>query len=52
VTASDLETLAGFAREGKLKTVIDRRYPLEQTGVALDYIGGGHARGKVIVTLD
>jgi NADPH:quinone reductase-like Zn-dependent oxidoreductase len=32
--------------------VIDRRYPLEQTGAALEYLGDGHARGKVIVTLD
>jgi len=52
VNRPDLEFLATLAREGKLKTVIDRRYPLEQTGDALVYLGEGHARGKVIVTLD
>jgi NADPH:quinone reductase-like Zn-dependent oxidoreductase len=51
-TKADLEFLATLAREGKLKTVIDRRYPLDQTGAALEYLGDGHARGKVIVTLD
>jgi len=50
VNQQDLELLATLAREGKLKTVIDRRYPLEQTGAALEYLGAGHARGKVIVT--
>jgi NADPH:quinone reductase-like Zn-dependent oxidoreductase len=48
----DLEFLAGLARDGKLRTSIDRRYPLEQTGAALEYIGGRHARGKVVVTLE
>ena len=51
VDVPDLELFAKLMREGKLKTVIDRRYPLEEAGAALDYIGGGHARGKVIVTL-
>jgi NADPH:quinone reductase-like Zn-dependent oxidoreductase len=51
VNKADLELLANFAREGKLKTVIDRRYPLEQTAAALEYLGEGHARGKIIVTI-
>jgi NADPH:quinone reductase-like Zn-dependent oxidoreductase len=52
VNKADLELLAGLAREGKLKTVIDRRFPLEEAGAALEYLGGGHARGKVVVTLE
>ena len=48
---ADLELLAQFAREGKLKTVIDRRYPLDEVGEALAYLGAGHARGKVVVTV-
>ena len=52
VNKADLELLANLVREGKMKTVIDRRYPLEQTGAALDYLGGGHARGKVVVTVN
>jgi NADPH:quinone reductase-like Zn-dependent oxidoreductase len=48
----DLELLATLARQGKLKSVIDRRYPLEQAGAALEYLGVGHARGKVVVTVN
>src|SRR6185369_7094774 len=36
VNQADLELLAGLARDGKLNTVIDRRFPLEQTGAALE----------------
>jgi len=52
VNKVDLELLSGLARDGKLRTVIDRRYPLEDTGAALEYLGGGHARGKVVVTVN
>ena len=54
VSDIDVPELALFAqlmREGKLKTVIDRRYALEHVGAALDYIGSGRARGKVVITL-
>jgi NADPH:quinone reductase-like Zn-dependent oxidoreductase len=52
VNKADLELLANLARAGKLRSVIDRRYPLEQTGAALAYLGEGHARGKVVVTVN
>ena len=52
VDAPDLEMFAKLMREGRLKTVIDRRYPLEQAGAALDYIGSGRARGKVVLSVD
>jgi NADPH:quinone reductase-like Zn-dependent oxidoreductase len=52
VNPADLEFLAELARDGKLQTFIDRRYPLEHTGAALEYIGSRRARGKVIVTVD
>jgi NADPH:quinone reductase-like Zn-dependent oxidoreductase len=52
VNKTDLELLANLARAGQLESVIDRRYPLERTGAALEYLGAGHARGKVVVTVD
>ena len=52
VNKADMELLAGLVREGKMKTVIDKRYPLEEAGAALEYLGGGHARGKVVVTIN
>ena len=52
VTKDDMEFLAQLARDGKLRTVIDRTFPLERVSEALEYLGTGHARGKVVVTMD
>lgn len=51
VTPADLEFLGELARAGKLRSAIDRRYSLEETGAALEYISSRRARGKVIVSL-
>jgi NADPH:quinone reductase-like Zn-dependent oxidoreductase len=48
----DLRVLAGLVDAGRVKPVIDRRYPLAQVQEAMRYLEGGHARGKVIVTVD
>jgi NADPH:quinone reductase-like Zn-dependent oxidoreductase len=48
---NDLAVLADLVESGQLQAVIDRKYPLEQTPEALAYIEGGHARGKVVVTV-
>jgi NADPH:quinone reductase-like Zn-dependent oxidoreductase len=52
VGTPELELLVGLIRDGKMKSVIDRRYPLAEAGAALDYIGSQRARGKVIVTVN
>jgi NADPH:quinone reductase-like Zn-dependent oxidoreductase len=49
--ARDLTELAALMQAGKLRTVIDRRYPLEQTPAAIAYLEEGRARGKVIVNI-
>jgi len=46
----DLETVRGLLQEGKLKSVVDRIFPLSQASDAIAYLEQGHARGKVIVT--
>ena len=51
-TAPDLEFLGGLIDTGKLRPVIDRTYPIEQTAEALHYLENEHARGKVVVLLE
>ena len=36
---------------GQVKSVIDRRYTLSEVPEALRYLGEGHARGKVVITI-
>jgi len=37
---------------GSITPVIDRCYPLHEAAEALRYLEGGHARGKVVITLN
>ena len=48
---NDLVYLKGLLEAGKIKPVIDRTYPLSETAEALRYLGGGHARGKIVITV-
>jgi NADPH:quinone reductase-like Zn-dependent oxidoreductase len=52
VSAEDLATIAGLMEQGKVRTVIDRRYPLAEAAAAMRYLESGRARGKVVVTID
>jgi NADPH:quinone reductase-like Zn-dependent oxidoreductase len=46
-----MQFLADLVRDGKMRTMIDRTYPLEKIGEALEYLGTQRARGKVVVTI-
>ncbi|KJF42268.1 Zn-dependent oxidoreductase [Draconibacterium sediminis] len=44
--------LVPMFKEGRLKTVIDRQYPLEKISEAHRYIASGHKKGNVVVIVD
>ena len=48
----DLSLLAEMVESGKMKPVIDRRYKLSEVPEAIRYLEEGHARGKVVITLE
>ncbi len=48
---TDLVNLKELLEAGKVVPVIDRRYSLSKTAEALRYLGEGHARGKVVITV-
>lgn len=48
----DLVSLKDLLAAGKIVPVIDRRYPLRDVAEALRYIEEGHAKGKVVITME
>jgi NADPH:quinone reductase-like Zn-dependent oxidoreductase len=52
VKKDDLKFLADLMEAGKVKTVIDRTYKFSEIPAALAYLEQGHARGKVVITVE
>jgi len=48
----DLALLADMVQSGKMKPVIDKTYQLADVPEAIRYLEEGHARGKVVITVE
>jgi NADPH:quinone reductase-like Zn-dependent oxidoreductase len=48
---ADMEILRELLESGKVRPVVDRRYELADAADAFRYLGEGHARGKIVVTV-
>jgi NADPH:quinone reductase-like Zn-dependent oxidoreductase len=51
VTTDDLETLVEMVEKGDVTPVIDRVHMLGDVPDAMAYVGEGHAKGKVVITV-
>lgn len=52
LTREDLDELRGLLESEKLVPTIDRQYTLPEVSEAIRYIEQGHARGKVVITVN
>lgn len=47
----DLNDIVGLINSGQVNPLIGKRYSLQEVPEALRYLGGGHAKGKVVINL-
>ena len=52
INKQDLALLKELLEAGRVVPIIDRRYPLSGVAEAIRYLEEGHARGKVVITLE
>jgi NADPH:quinone reductase-like Zn-dependent oxidoreductase len=52
LTNDDLNVLRDLMQSGKVAPVIDRTYKISETQDAVRYLEEGHARGKVVITVE
>jgi NADPH:quinone reductase-like Zn-dependent oxidoreductase len=52
LNSEDLNVLRGLMEAWKVTPVVDRQYKLSEAAEAVRYLEAGHARGKVVITLE
>jgi NADPH:quinone reductase-like Zn-dependent oxidoreductase len=50
-TTDTLERIADLVASGRVRPVVDRTFPLQETAAAVRYMETEHARGKIVVTV-
>ena len=50
--SKDLVYITELIESGKVKLVIDKHFSLSETAEALRYLGEGHAKGKIVITVE
>lgn len=48
----DLEFVVKLVEGSNIKSIIEQRFPLDKTALAMRYVGEGHAQGKVVINVD
>jgi len=49
---ADLKFLGDLMAQGKVTPSVEKTYPLAEASEALRYFGEGHARGKIVITIE
>ena len=49
---ADLKFLSDLMAQGKVKPFVEKTYPITETAEALRYFEQGHARGKIVITVE
>ena len=49
INKEDLTLFAELLENGKMRSVLDRRFDLTQVAGAMNYLGEGHSRGKNVI---
>jgi hypothetical protein len=52
IMPGDLALLKGLIEAAELRTVIDRRYSIDEIGEAFRYAEGGHKKGHVLIVFE
>lgn len=47
----DMDTLAAYLAEGKIRPVVEKQYAFEDIASAFRYMGEGHVRGKLVIRI-
>ena len=47
----DLDFLVALIETGKVTPIIDKHYPLREVAEAIQYLGEGRVKGKVVITM-